>query len=223
MLDVTVGEVKKFEQLPDDIWILGRLIKRDVVRWIESEHKFNTSTDEVLMKLMQKLRGATDENDQRAIRTELNSYQFSFTFKVLESKKFAGYTVKTRTSIHLCFKNTEGEFEPNKLAQLYLGAGGQEGKTGERMDIDSIMGNYVAMQVQSQKNQKTRKVYQQVTKVRELTTEEMIKAKSNEVEIDRIEKALKEAEHTSLGSTEPGVPLTQRPAIEGQRAEDIPF
>lgn len=224
MLDLTVGEVKKFEQLPDDQWVLARLIKRDVIHWLESEHKFNTSTDEVLMKLVKKLNSATEEIDQRTIRAELKGYQFSFTFKVLDSKKYSGYTVKARTSIYLCFVNTEGEFEPNKLAQLYLGAGGQQVAKGARADVDSVLGNYVAIQVQSQKNQKTRKVYQQATKVRELTTEEMIRAKANEAEIDRIEKALKEAENKSLSASESGQSITQMPAMDTQqKVEDIPF
>lgn len=222
MLDITVGEVKSFEQLPDDKWVIARLVKRDVIRWVESDHKFNTSTDEVLMKLMSKLRSAPDELQKKLVSAELNGYQFSFTFKILDSKKYAGYIVKARTGIHLCFNNTHGEFSPNKLAKLYLGAGGAQVEKGERMDIDTILGNYVAIKVDSQRNQKTKKVYQQVVEVRELSTEELTTAKVNENEINKIEKAVEDAELRA--QAEPGVPFTQTPTLEKQeRAEDIPF
>ena len=222
MLDLTVGETRKFEELPEDKWILARLVKRDVVRWVESERKFSTSADEIIVKLMKKLAQAEDEGEQMAIRVELKGYQFSFTFKILDQKKYAGYVVRGRTRIWLNFTNTSGEEEPNKLARLYLGAGGSRGKKGERLDIDSIIGNYVAIQVESQKNQKTRKVYQQVINVRELTTDELVVAKTNEVEVDRVEKALKAVEEKSLSES---IPLTQKPVLdsEPQTPGEIPF
>jgi hypothetical protein len=222
MLDLTVGETRKFEELPEEKWILARLVKRDVVRWVESERKFSTSADEIIVKLMKKLAQAEDEGEQMAIRVELKGYQFSFTFKILDQKKYAGYVVRGRTGIWLNFTNTSGEEEPNKLARLYLGAGGSRGKKGERLDIDSIVGNYMAIQVESQKNQKTRKVYQQVVNVRELTTDELVIAKTNEVEVDRVEKALKAVEEKSLSES---IPLTQKPVLdsEPQTPGEIPF
>lgn len=225
MFDLTVGEVKKFEQLPDDKWVLGRLVKREVVRWVESDHKFLTSTDEVLMKLMRKLEATDDEIEQKLIRNELKAYQFSFTFKILEDKKFSGFVVKARSSIYLCFNNTDGEREPNKLAKLYLGAGGLEAKKGEKMNIDSIVGNYVKMKVESNRNQQTKKVYQSVVEVGQLTTEELTRAKVNEVEIMKIEKALEEAEKKSLSASLSSGNLTQAPVLENKPANDkeIPF
>ena len=196
MLDLTVGETRKFEELPEETWILARLVKRDVVRWSENDRKFSTSADEVIVKLMKKLNAAEDERDQMAVRMELKSYQFSFTFKILHQKKYAGYVVRGRTGIWLNFTNTNGEEDPNKLARLYIGAGGVRGKKGEHLDIDSILGNYVAVKVESTKNKTTRKAYQQVTEVRELTTDELVAAKTNEVDVDKVERAMKAAEES---------------------------
>jgi hypothetical protein len=157
-----------------------------------------------------------------AIRAELKGYQFSFVFKILDQKKYAGYVVKGRTGVWLNFTNSSGEEDPNKLARLYLGAGGSRGKKGEHLDIDSVIGNYVSIKVESQKNQKTRKVYQQVIEVREATTDELVTAKTNEFEVDRVEKALKEAEEKSFSET---TSLTQKPVmdLEPQTPGEIPF
>ncbi|MGI0059775.1 MAG: hypothetical protein ACREBJ_08395 [Nitrosotalea sp.] len=223
MFDLTVGESKKFEQLPEDSWVLARIIKRDVVRWVESEHKFNTSSDEVLVKLMRKLNLTEDEIEQRNIRKEISSYQFSFTFKPLQDKKFAGYIVRGRAGVWLNFTNTAGEYEPNKLARLYSGAGGEEAKKGEKINIDSILGNYVKVQVKSDRNEKTRKVYQHVVDVKTLKTEELALAKENEVEIDKIEKAMKASEEKSLEKTHLGE-IVQEPVMgKEDNTKEVPF
>ena len=228
MFDLTVGNVKEFETLPEDTWILARVAKREVIRWVEVEHKFATSADEVLIKLMQKAKKVEDDDvESRVVQDEVKSYQFSFTFKVIEGKKYAGYYVKGRTGIWLNFEKADGTFQPNKLAQFYLGAGGVQPKVGEKVNIDSVIGNYVAIKLESNKNQKTKKVYQQVVKVRELTDDELIRAKSIELEINKIENALKQAEEKSLENSTPGLSkdLTQKPVLDTkeQNIKDIPF
>ena len=228
MFDLTVGNVREFETLPEDTWVLARLAKREVIRWVESEHKFATSADEVLIKLIQKAKKVEgDDVESRVVQDEIKSYQFSFTFNLLEGKKYAGYRIKGRTSIWLNFEKADGTFQPNKLAQFYLGAGGIQPKVGEKTNIDSIIGNYVAIKLESNKNQKTKKVYQQVVKVRELTDDELIRAKSNEIEINKIENALKQAEEKSFETTTPGLDkkLTQTPVLDTkeQNIKDIPF
>lgn len=228
MFDLTVGNIKEFETLPEDTWILARLAKREVVRWVELEHKFATSADEVLIKLMQKAKKVEgDDVESRVVQDEIKSYQFSFTFKVIEGKKYAGYYVKGRTGIWLNFEKTDGTFQPNKLAQFYLGAGGIQPKVGEKTNIDSVMGNYVAIKLESNKNQKTKKVYQQVVKVRELTDDELIRAKSIELEVNKIENALKEAEEKTEQAHVKGLDakLTQTPVLDTkeQNIKDIPF
>ena len=221
-MDLTVGETKKFDALPEDTWILARLVKRDVVRWVDADRKFSTSADEIIIKLMKKLSLADNEEDQWAIRKELKGYQFSFTFNILDQKKYAGYTVRGRTGIWLNFTNTAGEEEPNKLALFYLGAGGARKKKGEKVSIDSIIGNYVAIKVESSKNKTTRKVYQQVIEIREVTTDELVTAKTNEVDFERVEKALKEAEEKPVSET---ISYTQKPVldVEPQTPGEIPF
>ena len=222
MLDLTAGETKKFEQLPEDKWILARLVKREVLRWSEAERKFHASADEIIVKLMKKLATADDASDQAIVRKELSAYRFSFVFKILDNKKYAGSIIKATTGIFLNFTNTWGEDDPNQLAQLYLGAGGVRIKKGERTNVDSILGNYVAIQVESKKNQQTRKVYQRASKVRELTTDELAVAKTNEAEIDKVEKAVREAEEKALSDT---MPLTQKPVLdqEPQTPGEMPF
>jgi hypothetical protein len=231
MMDLTVGETKKFEELPEDKWVLARIVKRDVIRWVEADRKFNTSADEIIIKLMKKLAASQDESEQWAIRAELKGYQFSFVFQILDQKKYAGYVIKGRTGIWLNFTNTAGEEDPNKLAKLYLGAGGSRGKKGERVDIDSIIGNYVAIKAESQKNKTTRKVYQHVIDVRELTTDELVTAKTNEYEVDKVEKALKAIEEKTLTETVSLInfgtldSFTQKPVMdsEPQTPGEIPF
>lgn len=222
MLDLTVGETHKFEQLPDDHWILARLVKRDVLRWVEVEKKFKASADEILVKLVKKLAASQDNEEQWAIRAELKPFRFSFVFKILDQKKYAGYIVKGTTGIQLNFTNTWGEEEPNQLAQFYLGAGGKRIQKGERTDIDSILGNYVAIKVESKKNQQTRKVYQKVVQLRELTVEELVIAKTNEVAADKVEKAIKVAEEKSFTET---TVFTQKPVMdsEPQTPGEMPF
>jgi hypothetical protein len=224
MLDLTIGESRKFEELPEEKWILARIVRREVIRWIETDRKYGTSADEIIVKLMKKLALADNESDQWAIRAELKGYQFRFVFKILDQKKYAGYSVRENTGIWLNFVNTAGEEEPNKLARLYLGAGGIRGKKGERANIDSILGNYVAIKVESNKNQKTRKVYQQVVDVRELTTDELVTAKTNEFEVDKVEKAMKEVEEKALLGSDTAS-FTQKPImdLEPQTPGEIPF
>jgi hypothetical protein len=184
-----------------------------------------TSSDELLKKLILKATGASTEEEKIATRRELQGYQFSFTFKILEDKKYSGYVVKGRTGIWLNINNTAGEYDPNKLAKLYLGAGGEEGKKGQTMDIDSIMGNYVKIKVESNKNQKTKKTYQQVSDVQVLSDEELTRAKENETIINAIEKAMKDAEERALQDYAEKNNFTQKPVLDVDPAQnkDIPF
>lgn len=225
MFDVTIGEVKKFELLPDEKWILARLVKRDVVRWSEVDSKYLTSSDELLKKLILKATSASSDEDKLITRNELKGYQFSFTFKVLEDKKYSGYAVRGRTGIWLNINNTEGEYDPNKLAKFYLGAGGEAGKKGASLDIDSILGNYVKIKVESNKNKTTRKTYQQVTDIDVLTVEELTRAKENETIIDTLAKAMKDAEERTLQEYGEKNNFTQTPVLEQdqEKKKEIPF
>jgi hypothetical protein len=106
------------------------------------------------------------------------------------------------------FETDEGEFAPNKLAKFFLGAGGLQPKSGTKVDVDDILGNYVAIQVENTKG-KNNKVYQKVNAVRELTDDELIRAKSVEQDIAKIEKALQEQEEKTTGQD-----YTQTPILE---------
>ena len=223
--DCTIGEVKKFELLPEDKWILARLVKRDVIRWSEVDRKFLTSSDELLKKLILRVKNAEANEDHSAVRSELSGYNFNFTFKILEDKKYAGYVIKGRTGIWLNINNTSGEYDPNKLAKFYLGAGGREGTKGQTMDIDSILGNYVKIKVESNKNQKTRKTYQQVTEVQVLNDEELTRAKENETIINTLAKAMQDAEERTLQEFAEKNNFTQKPIldIDPSQSKEIPF
>lgn len=223
MFDLTVDDSKSFELLPEDKWILARVVRRDVVRWLETERKYANSNDEVLRKLFVSLTKAEVGGDELRIRDllqELKGYQFSFVFKPLEGVKYTGYFVRGRTGTRISFYKTDGSYEPNKLAKFYLGAGGKEAKRGERLNIDAILGNYVAVKLQHDKNQTTKKVYQQVVDVREVTNDELVQAKSVELEIKEIESKLVEEKKKLLEKTLGEDGVTQRPILEGVEHED---
>src|SRR5690242_19906052 len=122
MFDVTVGETKEFELLPEEEWLLGRLMARSVIRYDGVSYK--PSNDDVLKAVFQKLNKAKQAGDEAAIAVaneEIKKYQFQFTFKPLIGKKFAGYRVQGNTGIWLSFAKPDGESAPNKLAKFYLG------------------------------------------------------------------------------------------------------
>jgi hypothetical protein len=89
----------------------------------------------------------------------------------------------------------------------------------------------VAIKAESQKNKTTRKVYQHVIDVRELTTDELVTAKTNEYEVDKVEKALKAIEEKTLTETVSLInfgtldSFTQKPVMdsEPQTPGEIPF
>ena len=223
-LDLTTGTVRDFEQLPEDTWIPARLIKREVIHWSDEYKRYDLSTDELLLSLFKKYSAVRNEEvEERQIAKELKSYQFSFSFKPLANKKYINYVVRGRTGIFLNFETEDGEFRPNKLAQFYLGAGGTQTKKGEKTDVDSILGNYVAFKVESNKSKTNGKVYQQVIKLRELTDEELIQAKLVENDIRKVEKAIDEAEKKVLEDTTDNIGLSQTYVLGDSENKEIPF
>lgn len=218
--DITAEEGKEFELLPEDKWVLGRLLKRNVVKWVAADSKYVDSNDELVTKARIALAAAEASGDDVRIRemvNEVKAFQFRFVFRPLESKKSAGYTLMGRTPTRLIFENAGGAPNPNKLAQFYLGAGGVRVKTGERLDLDSIIGNYVAMKLQNEKSANNGRIYQQVVALRPLTNEELLRAKGIEIEVKEIEKALAEEKKKILQQTLDNLDVTQTPIMEAEQ------
>ncbi|MGH9426476.1 MAG: hypothetical protein ACRD2L_09260 [Terriglobia bacterium] len=226
MFDVTVGETKDFEQLPEDTWIPSRIMSRNVIRYDGTSYK--PSTDEILKKAFNALKAARDRQDSAAeeiANAELKRFQFQFVYKPLTDKKFAAYRVRGNTGLWMNFTR---DGEPNKLAQVYTTAGGKKPEKGQNVDIDTIIGNYVAIQVSSEKNKKNNKVYQKVSDIRPLGDDELGKAKVIEVELKKIEEAVKAAEEKARTDAEPPatdtVIETQRPILESKgKDQEVPF
>lgn len=233
MFDMTVDESREFELIPDDKWVLARLVRRDVIRWDEESHKYVDSTDDILKKILislNKARSAEDESRIQELVQDVKAYQFSFVFSPLEDKKWANYSVRGRTGTWIAFEKKDGTHSPNKLAQFYLGAGGKTAKKGEKINIDSVIGNYVAIKLSNNKGKSNGRVYQQVTSVRELTTDELARAKSVEVEIRKIEEAVKAAAHAVSDRDQEveGASITQKPVMETELGSadssgEVPF
>jgi len=218
MFDVTVGETKEFELLPEDTWIPVRLASRSVIKYDGVSYK--PSTDDLLKRAFDVLVKANKAGDEEAIaiaNEDLRKFQFQFTFKPLVSKKFAGYRVQGNTGLYLSFRKPDGEFAPNKLAKYYLGLGGKQVGKGENVNIDSVLGNYGAIKVQSEKNKKTSKVYQRVADIRELNDVELAQAKIVELDLKKIEDAIRAAEEKSFVDAGPSVSgEPQIPILEQQ-------
>jgi len=147
------------------------------------------------------------------------SPQFSFVFKPLDDLKYSGYFVRGKTGTRVAFEKQDGTYEPNKLAQFYTGAGGERAARGERLDIDSIIGNYVAIKLKSDKNQNTKKVFQQVVAIRVLTNDELVKAKTVEMQVKEVESAILTEKKKVLEQTLGERDITQTPILE--HMEDV--
>lgn len=235
MFDLTAGETKKFELLPEESWVLARIVGRGVIRYDGTTYK--NSTDDILRKTFATEAKAKASGDDGAIavaREEMKRFQFQFLFQPLAHKKFANYRVRGNTGLFISFVNSEGEDTPNKLAKFYLGAGGAKVEKGKNVDIDSIVGNYVAVKVKGKKNQKNGKVYQDVYDIRELTDDELIAAKTVEAEVRKIEDALRTAEAAAAksvsdvdqdGPTVEATSFQQKPVLEQtqERQAEPPF
>ena len=226
MLDLTVGETKEFERLPEDQWIPARLTKREVIQWDEDQRKFFPREDKDLkvafkavLSYERGIKGGSDGSDAelKVLKDTLYSHRLNFLFQPLGDKKFAEYRVRMRTGITISFNAPDGTYAPNNLGKLYLDAGGKTAAKNERIDLDSIIGNYVAIKVENTKNKTNNRIYQQVIGVRQLTDAELARAKAVENEIRTIEEEV-EKEREKLRARGGDVEV-QSPVLENDNGE----
>jgi hypothetical protein len=223
MFDVTVTVGRDYELLPEDKWIPARLMSRGVQRFDGTT--YSPSTDDVVRQAETNLKKAQALGDAVQLHLAWNNikqYVFQFTFKPLLDKKFSGYTVRGNTGLNIQFENSTGDYEPNKLAELYLGLGGSRAGKDGKLDIDSVIGGYAAIKLVNKPGKKTtgkRRVYQNVVAVRALTDDELAQAKILEIELKHIEDAITAAEAKAEAEAadieEGGVrEVTQTPVLE---------